>query len=188
VASSGVIPPTRRSGVHHRLPQPRQLPDLRRTGRQSDQHKNEYGTAIRIQIRTGVRAHIDGFLLRESAAIAGTGEPPTDPPIETSQRISNRGENSGATISSRGPTHHKDVGLRALPHLMIQATCSPGQFPTFLASRLRTTRLRTPSAGFGFLRIQPRLTITMRATSVLSERCCNRTLRRTSEFGCARDH
>src|SRR6266436_9992050 len=68
---------------------------------------------------------------------------------------------------------------------MIQATCSPGQFPTFLASKLRTTRLRTPPAGFGLLRIQPRLTITMRATSALSERCSNRTLRRTSEFGCA---
>jgi hypothetical protein len=27
----------------------------------------------------------------------------------------------------------------------------------------------------------------MRATSALSERCSNRTLRRTSEFGCARD-
>ena len=112
----------------------------------------------------------------------------TDPPIETSQRISNRGVNSGATISSLSQAHHRDVGLRALPHSMIQATCSPGQFPTFLASKLRTTRLRTPPAGFGLLRIQPRLTITMRATSALSERCSNRTLRRTSELGCAHDH
>jgi hypothetical protein len=112
----------------------------------------------------------------------------TAPPIETSQRISSRGVNSGATISSLGQAHHRNVGLRALPHSMIQATCSPGLFPTFLASKLRTTRLRTPPAGFGLLRIQPRLTITMRATSAPSERCSNRTLRRTSEFGCADDH